>query len=180
MTKIHALTTISKGLANQIVTAIDVKNPISEQIISTHALWDTGATNSVVTGETASKLGLISAGLANVSGVHGTKLVNRYFVNITLNNKSITLNVPVTECSSLSPDNSIGVLIGMDIITMGDFAISNFRGNTLMSFRVPSLQEIDFVKGIQQSKPVLASKIPSRNDPCPCGSGRKFKHCCQG
>ncbi len=21
---------------------------------------------------------------------------------------------------------------------------------------------------------------PSRNDPCPCGSGRKFKHCCQG
>ena len=19
-----------------------------------------------------------------------------------------------------------------------------------------------------------------RNDPCPCGSGRKFKHCCQG
>ena len=21
---------------------------------------------------------------------------------------------------------------------------------------------------------------PSRNDPCPCGSGRKFKHCCEG
>ena len=23
-----------------------------------------------------------------------------------------------------------------------------------------------------------AARAPSRNDPCPCGSGRKFKHCC--
>ncbi|MEF8940726.1 MAG: SEC-C metal-binding domain-containing protein [Salinivenus sp.] len=21
---------------------------------------------------------------------------------------------------------------------------------------------------------------PGRNDPCPCGSGRKYKHCCRG
>jgi len=21
---------------------------------------------------------------------------------------------------------------------------------------------------------------PGRNDPCPCGSGEKYKHCCQG
>jgi SEC-C motif-containing protein len=23
-----------------------------------------------------------------------------------------------------------------------------------------------------------AAKKPGRNDPCPCGSGKKFKHCC--
>lgn len=23
------------------------------------------------------------------------------------------------------------------------------------------------------------STTPGRNDPCPCGSGRKYKHCCQ-
>ena len=22
------------------------------------------------------------------------------------------------------------------------------------------------------------SKHPGRNDPCPCGSGKKYKHCC--
>ena len=22
--------------------------------------------------------------------------------------------------------------------------------------------------------------VPGRNDPCPCGSGRKYKHCCRG
>lgn len=24
------------------------------------------------------------------------------------------------------------------------------------------------------------SNTPGRNDPCPCGSGRKYKQCCQG
>ena len=26
--------------------------------------------------------------------------------------------------------------------------------------------------------PVRAGPLPGRNEPCPCGSGRKFKHCC--
>lgn len=38
------------------------------------------------------------------------------------------------------------VLIGMDIITRGDFAISNFNGKTLFSFRSPSVASVDFVK----------------------------------
>jgi pyruvate/2-oxoglutarate dehydrogenase complex dihydrolipoamide dehydrogenase (E3) component len=27
-------------------------------------------------------------------------------------------------------------------------------------------------------KPVLAKKVVGRNDPCPCGSGKKYKKCC--
>lgn len=27
-------------------------------------------------------------------------------------------------------------------------------------------------------QPMRASHAPGRNDPCPCGSGRKYKHCC--
>jgi hypothetical protein len=30
------------------------------------------------------------------------------------------------------------------------------------------------------AKPVRAAPPPGRNDPCPCGSGRKFKKCCLG
>ena len=26
----------------------------------------------------------------------------------------------------------------------------------------------------------MARKKISRNDPCPCGSGKKYKHCCYG
>lgn len=28
--------------------------------------------------------------------------------------------------------------------------------------------------------PMVAAAKPGRNDPCPCGSGRKYKHCCLG
>ena len=27
-------------------------------------------------------------------------------------------------------------------------------------------------------EPIHASAEPGRNDPCPCGSGKKFKKCC--
>jgi len=29
-----------------------------------------------------------------------------------------------------------------------------------------------------QNQPLIASKKPKRNEPCPCGSGKKYKHCC--
>ena len=29
----------------------------------------------------------------------------------------------------------------------------------------------------QPRTPIIKDKIPGRNDPCPCGSGKKFKHC---
>ena len=32
--------------------------------------------------------------------------------------------------------------------------------------------------GTLAKKPVSAKKMPGRNDPCPCGSGKKYKHCC--
>ena len=101
-----------------------------------------------------------------------------YYVKITLNNKNITLKTQVTECDELSPDNSVGMLIGMNIVTLGDFAITNYQGNTTMTFRVPSLQKIDFVAGINAGTQIVNDKIPKRNDPCPCGSGKKYKYCC--
>ncbi len=27
-------------------------------------------------------------------------------------------------------------------------------------------------------EPIHTEKQPKRNDPCPCGSGKKYKHCC--
>ena len=30
---------------------------------------------------------------------------------------------------------------------------------------------------LKKPKPIEAKKIP-RNDPCPCGSGKKYKKCC--
>ena len=32
-------------------------------------------------------------------------------------------------------------------------------------------------RGPQPKQPYVADKLPGRNDPCPCGSGKKFKNC---
>ena len=29
----------------------------------------------------------------------------------------------------------------------------------------------------QPRNPIIKDKMPGRNDPCPCGSGKKFKNC---
>ena len=117
---VHALTKFNHGITNSIITPVEIANVFTSQRISTNGIWDTGATNSVVTKSTATSLGLLPVRRTKVRGVHGDKEVNVYYVNITLNNKNITLNTQVTECDELSPDNSVGMLIGMNIITMGD------------------------------------------------------------
>ena len=37
---------------------------------------------------------------------------------------------------------------------------------------------IEIVKDFKRSKIVHVEKKPGRNDPCPCGSGKKYKKCC--
>jgi len=143
--KVHAITNFNQGIARSVVTAVEVENVFTNQKIETTGIWDTGATASVVTKSTAASLGLYPVKRLMVRGVHGVKEVNVYYVKITLHNKNITLKAQVTECDELSPDNSVGMLIGMNVITMGDFAITNFQGQTTMTFRVPSIQKIDFV-----------------------------------
>jgi preprotein translocase subunit SecA len=32
-------------------------------------------------------------------------------------------------------------------------------------------------RGPRKQQPIVADKLPGRNDPCPCGSGKKFKNC---
>lgn len=36
----------------------------------------------------------------------------------------------------------------------------------------------EIVKEFKKSKTVVKEKEPGRNDPCPCGSGKKYKKCC--
>jgi hypothetical protein len=39
---------------------------------------------------------------------------------------------------------------------------------------------LDDVFNHQPQQPYIASKVAGRNDPCPCGSGKKYKKCCLG
>ena len=38
--------------------------------------------------------------------------------------------------------------------------------------------EEKLLKETPKAEPVKVGQTPGRNDPCPCGSGKKFKKCC--
>ncbi len=38
--------------------------------------------------------------------------------------------------------------------------------------------EEELLKKTKKVDPIKAEKTPDRNDPCPCGSGKKYKKCC--
>lgn len=151
------------------------KLPKSEKYI---AIWDTGATSSVITQKVVAECGLKPIGMTKVQTAGGEGLAPVYLASIFLPNKVVVPQLRVIEGHVAG---NAEVLIGMDIISQGDFAVTNKDGKTVFSFRMPSVECIDFVK---QKPSVAAPQIskPSpkvgRNDPCPCGSGKKYKNCC--
>jgi predicted aspartyl protease len=173
---VNNLTMTYNNLRRVITTPVDVINPLTGQQEKTYAIWDTGASQTVITKQIADTLGLEPTGMIDVQGVHSIEKVNTHFIELVLNNDQIRLKLVVTECPSLSADESIGGLIGMDVISQGDFAITNFNAKTTMTFRKPSVQHIDFCK--MKETPIVKTAQPGRNDPCPCGSGKKYKKCC--
>ena len=106
-------------------------------------LWDTGASNSCINQRIVDDLSLIPIGNKKISTANGMTIVNSYFVDIGLPNHVVVKNVLVS-CADLGED--IDVLLGMDIITHGDFSITNTNNKTTFSLRTPSVQEIDYVK----------------------------------
>ena len=61
---------------------------------------------------------------------------------------AIVVNTLITKCYVGEPVQ----LIGMDIISQGDFSISNKDKKTTFSFRFPSYEEIDFVAEYNEIK----------------------------
>lgn len=117
------------------------------------AIWDTGATGTVITPNVVTGLGLQPSGKVTVQGVGqaGTPaqhLCDTYLVNIYLPNNVVIVGVRASENSLADCD----VLIGMDIISHGDFAITNHNDKTTWTFRTPPCEEIDFVQEIEQYK----------------------------
>ena len=112
------------------------------QISQFDAIWDTGATNSCVSQAVISACGLAPVGMAQVHNAQTTTIEEAFSVNIYLPNGVGFSGVRVTRAKIPGAD----VLIGMDIINMGDFAVTNVGGVTKCSFRVPSGVHIDFVE----------------------------------
>ena len=154
----HAFTIKHNGRVNVLKTKVGICLPVTQEEMKADtntikeyvAIWDTGATNSVITKKVVDDLNLKPINIVEMHHAGGTSMTNVYLVNIVLPNGVMAGQVRVTEAVLM---NTVGlleheqsrVLIGMDIIGSGDFAITNFDNMTTMSFRIPSTETIDFV-----------------------------------
>src|ERR1022692_993132 len=124
------------------------------------ALYDTGATHSAVSPKVVRDLKLPSIGATNVGVGGGTLTTTSHLVNIGFPNHVMFGMVRVTAVTLFYRD--IDVIIGMDIITQGDFAVTNYKGKTTFSFCCPSRREIDFVAEVNADNtvtPVHSDKV---------------------
>lgn len=146
------------------MAAFDPKNPPTSPgpVAQVGCIWDTGATGTAITQNVVDRLGLIPTGMAKVSTASGESTTSTYLINIMLPNRVGFAGVQAT-CCVLTP--GIDVLVGMDVIGSGDFAVSSSGGKTLMSFRTPPSKRIDFVQEHHADARNEATKALIKNRP---------------
>ena len=187
MQNFTAFTKDEKGLINvlrtQVGIIIDKKiNPNYKKKKDTfEAIWDTGATNTVISEDLARELGLTPVGMTTASTAGGVFNVNQYILGLKLPNH---LNIETVIVTGGNLDPNTDFLIGMDIITLGDFSITNVGGKTTFSFRFPSCETINYVNDARklQKKELekqlkITEKEMKKGGKCSCGSGKPFRYC---
>jgi hypothetical protein len=154
--KPQAFTKNANSIVNSIITDAAMRQSanlchnykLACQEVRVLTLWDTGATGSSISKGLANYLGLKPIDMCLIQGVGGLQKSSVYLIDVLLPSNVAINNVRVTE---FLDNGSFSMIIGMDIITLGDFAISNKDRKTMVSFRIPpSDNPIDFVQMINK------------------------------
>lgn len=175
----RAFTVTYKRLANVLNVEVGISANTDKKISDSKkwlSLWDTGATCSVITKNVVEKLGLKPVSMAKARTPQGEYEAYQYYIDLLLPNQVEFKGLLVMEGQPAGCD----ILIGMDVIGKGDFAVSNYNGVTKFTYRHPSTGEMDFVQNTYY-KPIVKKtddEAPPKNSKCPCGSGKKYKQCC--
>lgn len=182
MSRINALSLPFNGIARVIRTECGISDAFSifeiqqglphPQVMTFNAVWDTGASSSAISPRVVAALGLIPTGWGFSDTASGTTRVQKFGVNIILPSNVGFPSVEVS-CNNMKVD----VLIGMDIISKGDFCITNQKGKTMFSFQTPSMHCFDFAKELDKYRKMHESWIKHGNNKCPCGSGKTWDKC---
>lgn len=182
MSQYRALTLTSEGTLRVISTECGISEAFSTfeiqqglplpEVKQFTAIWDTGASSSAISPRVVRELGLIPTGWGFSDTASGRAKVQKYGVNIILPS-----NVGFTSVEVSCNNMKIDILIGMDIITKGDFSITNKKGKTIFTFQTPSSHVIDFRAEIDKYNAMHASWVKHGNNKCPCGSGLAWDKC---
>ncbi len=84
------------------------------------------------------------------------------------------------DLESLSAEDEVSLNIDFEKLyfnmhlAKADYLYSLSQWDTVLSEE----KRQSILKEYKKSKTVVKDKQPGRNDPCPCGSGKKYKKCC--
>jgi predicted aspartyl protease len=107
----------------------------------TQGIIDTGSIGSVISSNLVEKLEGIPYNYQFVNTASSHKIMTPvYKASIILCNQIEITNLTVSEGTLPAGQEC---LIGMDILSLGDLAITHFENKTCLSFRIPSLQSIE-------------------------------------
>ena len=149
--KYQALTLKAPGIARSIIIPVIVnqseilcrKFNLEKIEADVLALVDTGATNTSISDRLAKNLGLRVIEQCRVDAAGGAHIANAYSIDVLLRSMVSFANVRSTEFVG---NDMFDIVIGMDILTQGDLAITNHDHRTVVSFRVPpDSKHIDYV-----------------------------------
>ena len=168
-----ALSRVYGGISRVVSTPAKIsysgKNFLNELI----AIWDTGANLTVISERIAAEFGLVPVGAEEVSTANGKTTVNVYLLDVIL-----PMGVVFPSMKVIDAKMECDMLIGMDIMTQGDFAITNHNGKTVMTYRKPSRETINWVEDARNASAFTKAKTLGKKSICTCGSNKKYKDCC--
>ena len=131
------------------VSIYSSRNSIEGKCIKIDALWDTGASISVLSPKLVHELALSPVDNWYVGGIDNEISSDVVIITMILPNGMVLTDKRFSVCNI----PGVEVLIGMDIISMGDFSISNANGKTLFSFVMPPYKnKISYSKLINEQK----------------------------
>jgi len=135
-----------KKLVREITTPVSLFSSHASakgKCVKTNAVWDTGATHSVLSPKIVKELGLLPIDSCIVRGINHDQISDIVIASISLTDDLFLTG----RRFSVNDIPGSDVLLGMDIITMGDFVINNADGKTLFSFVIPPFKDkISFSK----------------------------------
>jgi uncharacterized protein YchJ len=179
----NAFTEEREGIVNVLYTKCGVCEAISVEelkkganhpkVIEVHAIWDTGASASAISKNVVKALELIPTGKGISSTAGGVLEVETYTINVLLP-CNVGISSVQVSCNDLGDTD---MLIGMDIISKGDFSITNNNGHTKFSFQMPSTHNIDYKSELEKYQKIHTEWVKHGNNRCPCGSGKQWNQC---
>ena len=148
------------------------RNPATPWDFSGTAIWDTGAMGTCISEKVVQTLDLKPISMATIHAAGNTFDSPVYMIDLMLPNELAVQNVKATRAPNIIGGD---VLVGMDVITVGDFAVTNGGGKTVFSFRFPPADKhIDFAE--QAKRLIEAQKQNVSRDGAPQDRQKMLKH----